>query len=224
MNYRSFSRGRGSAENDTRPVKSRMVQASGRNFPWPIRPLAATHRDIPAAAARAKAAHPSRRALRRGPHPSLPAARRDIPAAMAKAVRPSKALTGRAPLQPRVASRPRALLPARQALPPRAPRQRELPGLQALPRQAARQEVLPALRAPVPLVLPQQALWQKVLPALPVLQALAPLVLLPLALQVPWQTVPPVLGPRVLLHPCRPRAPLFPATGPGFRHCCGGKR
>src|SRR5262245_33581587 len=33
MNYRSFSRGRGSAENDTRPVKSRVVQASGRNFP-----------------------------------------------------------------------------------------------------------------------------------------------------------------------------------------------
>src|SRR5262245_31897276 len=76
----------------------------------PIRPLAATHRDRPAAAARAKAAHPSRRALRRGPHPSLPAARRDRPAAMAKAVRPSKALQGRAQSQPLMVSEPGALL------------------------------------------------------------------------------------------------------------------
>src|SRR5262245_27282952 len=110
---------------------------------------------------------------------ALAAARRDKPAAAARttAARPSKALTARAPLQKRVASRPRALLRVLRVFRQQAARQQVLPALRVFRQQAARQQVLPALRvlrAPVPLVLPQQALGQKVLPALPVLPLRVP--------------------------------------------------
>ena len=86
---------------------------------------------------------------------ALAAARRDKPAAAARttAARPSKALMARAPLQPRAASRPEALLPVGLAFPPQAPGQAVALRAQRVPR-------LPVL--PVQLAFPPQAPGQAV--------------------------------------------------------------
>ena len=102
---------------------------------------------------------------------ALAAARRDKPAgaARAKAARPWKALTARAPLQPRTASRPEALLPVQLAFPPQAPRQavalraQRVPRLPVLPvppapRRQALQRVPRLLVLPVPPAPRRQAL------------------------------------------------------------------
>src|SRR5262245_57376956 len=101
---------------------------------------------------------------------ALAAARQDKPAAAARttAARPSKALMARAPLQPRAASRPEALLPVQLAFPRQAPRQAVALRAQRIPR-------LPVL--PVPSAPRQQALRAQRVPLfrlLPVLRCLAP--------------------------------------------------